>query len=229
MTSHATDTRRGTLRPENGDGASTARQTGEFQGDARRAFFLLYALFGATHTLRSDTRHELATNRTQLIRDAALASGKTCIACGQRAANKVGTYPVCALHRETVRARDANWKWKKNVRTRHARRILSRRCAWCGRRRNLNRHHEWTRGSWGHPPRPVVLCRRCHRIADCGSMRKVWWWRFRLLARHLLRLCIQPMARAHAPGLGGFSVLKQDHQYKQSDKRGEPLGNRVEQ
>jgi len=31
---------------------------------------------------------------------------------------------------------------------------------------------------------------------------------------------IQPMARAHAPGLGGFSVLKQDHQYKQSDKRG---------
>ena len=136
-------------------------------------------------------RQGLPTNRTQLIRDVALAFGKTCIACGRQAVSSVGNYPVCVRHRTTVRAPDPNWKWKNNVRTRHARRMGARACAWCGRRRGLTRHHDWAAGSRGRPPRPVVLCRRCHRIADSGSVAKVWYWRLKLVTRHctpLLRL-----------------------------------------
>ncbi len=38
-------------------------------------------------------------NRTRLIRDAALATGKTCIACGQDAVDRVCDYPVCERSR----------------------------------------------------------------------------------------------------------------------------------
>jgi hypothetical protein len=130
----------------------------------------------------------LLTNRTQLIRDVALAFGKTCIACGREAVGSVGNYPVCVRHRITVEPPDPNGKWKKNVRTRHARRIGARVCAWCGRRRGLTRHHDWSTGRWGRPPKPVVLCRRCHCVADSGSPGKVWYWRLQLVARRLWRL-----------------------------------------
>src|SRR5436309_14763956 len=43
-------------------------------------------------------------------------------------------------------------------------------------------------GSRGRPPRPVVLCRLCHRIADSGSVAKVWYWRLKLATRHFRRL-----------------------------------------
>lgn len=144
----------------------------------------------------------LLTNRTQLIRDVALASGKTCIACGREAVSSVGNYPVCVRHRTTVKSPDASWKWKNNVRTRHARRMGARACAWCGRRRGLTRHHDWSTGRWGRPPRPVVLCRRCHCVADSGSPGKVWYWRLQLVARRcrpllrLWRLLGGPRARA---------------------------------
>ncbi len=131
------------------------------------------------------------TNRTQLIRNFALATGSTCIACGRDAMSNVGRYPVCPRHEKTVQAPHPNWKWKNNVRTRHGRRIGARACAWCGRRRGLTRHHDWSTGRCGHPPKPVVLCRRCHRIADSGSAAKLWYWRFKLATRSwrpLLRL-----------------------------------------
>ena len=109
--------------------------------------------------------HELVTNRTRLIRDAALDSGKTCIACGRDAVGKVGDYPVCILHQTTVTPPDPLQHWKRNVRNRHGR-IPRRACQLCGRRRGLTHHHEWKGGEPGHPPRPIILCRRCHRIAD---------------------------------------------------------------
>ena len=86
----------------------------------------------------------------------------------------------------TVQARHSNWKWKNNVRHRHARTIWSPGCAWCGRRRGLTRHHDWSKGGWGHPPRPIVLCGRCHSIADSGSVMRIWCWRLKLLAWRLV-------------------------------------------
>jgi hypothetical protein len=159
-------------------------------GTHERSRFLGYVLLRCGHTMRKRSPGA-PTNRTQLIRDLALATGSTCIACGRDAMSNVGKYPVCPRHEKTVQAPHPNWKWKNNVRTRHARRMGARACAWCGRRRGLTRHHDWSKGGWGHPPRPVVLCRRCHRIADSGSVTKVWSWRLKLIARHckpLLRL-----------------------------------------
>src|SRR3989442_674795 len=50
--------------------------------------------FSALRILFAPTpHHELVTNRTRLIRDAALASGRTCIACGGDAVGKVGRLP----------------------------------------------------------------------------------------------------------------------------------------
>jgi len=134
-------------------------------GEASARVFLLYALFGAAYTLCADSPHELVTNRTRLIRDAALASGKTCIACGRDAVAKVGNYPVCAAHQVSVAQPDPDRDWKRNVRARH-KRIAMRACKWCGRRDRLSRHHEWKSGTKGQPPRPVVLCGLCHAIAD---------------------------------------------------------------
>jgi hypothetical protein len=76
--------------------------------------------FSAVSVFCVATLQGLLTNRTQLIRDVALAFGKTCIACGREAVSRVGSYPVCVRHRTTVELPDPNWKWKKNVRTRHA-------------------------------------------------------------------------------------------------------------
>ena len=152
----------------------------------RHAFFWLCTSHQSRYSGRPP-HQGLPTNRTQVIRDVALAFGKTCIACGREAVSRVGNYPVCARHRSTVTTPHPNWKWKKNVRTRHARRISARACAWCGRRRGLTRHHDWSRGRWGRPPRPVVLCRRCHVIANSGSPWKVWCWRLQIVARRLWR------------------------------------------
>jgi len=153
---------------------------------APRGFLVMS--FSPCRVFCAATRQGLLTNRTQLIRDVALAFGKTCIACGREAVSSVGNYPVCVRHRTTVKAPDPNWKWKNNVRTRHARRIGARACAWCGRRRGLTRHHDWSTGWWGRPPKPTVLCRRCHCVADSGSPGKVWYWRLQLVARRLWRL-----------------------------------------
>jgi hypothetical protein len=158
---------------------------------AQRTRFFGYVVSRSSDYRRRNHCAEFATNRTQLIRDFALATGSTCIACGRDAMSNVGRYPVCPRHEKTVQAPHPNWKWKNNVRTRHARRMGARACAWCGRRRGLTRHHDWSKGRWGHPPKPVVLCRRCHRIADSGSARKVWFLRLKLVTRHcepLLRL-----------------------------------------
>lgn len=108
-------------------------------------------------------------SRTQLIRDAALATGKTCIACGSDAVARVGQYPVCERHRDTVHAPDSRRHWKDNVRGRH-RRVRLRVCQRCGRTRNLTRHHDWTDGESGRPPKPVVLCRQCHVDAEMGGI-----------------------------------------------------------
>ena len=164
------------------DRSPRARNASRFSG---------YVFLTSVGILCRHPRQGLLTNRTQLIRDVALAFGKTCIACGREAVSSLGNYPVCVRHRTTVKSPDPNWKWKNNVRTRHARRIFARACAWCGRRRGLTRHHDWAAGSRGLPPRPVVLCRRCHRIADSGSAARVWYWRLKLATRSckpLLRL-----------------------------------------
>lgn len=137
-------------------------------GTRERTRFLGYVFLRCCYTMKKQSPGA-PTNRTQLIRDLALARGSTCIACGRDAMSNVGKYPVCPRHEKTVQAPHPNWKWKNNVRTRHARRMGARACAWCGRRRGLTRHHDWSKGRWGHPPKPVVLCRRCHRIADSGS------------------------------------------------------------
>jgi len=106
-------------------------------------------------------------SRTQLIRDVALATGKTCIACGANAVTQVGDYPVCERHRHTVHPPDPRQRWKKNVRDRHGRfRTRGKVCQRCGRKGNLTRHHDWADGTPGHPPRPVILCKRCHSSAD---------------------------------------------------------------
>ena len=163
------------------DRSPRARSASRFSG---------YAFLTSVRILCRHPRQGLLTNRTQLIRDVALAFGKTCIACGREAVSSVGNYPVCVRHRTTVKSPDPNRKWKNNVRARHARRIGARACAWCGRRRGLTRHHDWSTGRWGRPPKPVVLCRRCHRIAD-GSPGKLWSWRLQRVARRcrpLLRL-----------------------------------------
>ena len=96
-----------------------------------------------------------------MIRDEALATGRTCIACGDEAVTRVGDYPVCERHRSTVRAPDRDQNWKKNVRGRHAR-VPMRACARCGNTRNLTRHHDWAGAEPGRPPKVVVLCRECH-------------------------------------------------------------------
>ena len=102
-------------------------------------------------------------SRTQLIRDVALATGKTCIACGAQAVTRVGDYLTCERHRRTVHAPDPRQRWKKNVRDRHQRiRTRGKVCQQCGRKGNLTRHHDWASGTPGHPPRPVILCKRCH-------------------------------------------------------------------
>lgn len=102
-------------------------------------------------------------HRTRLIRDAALATGKTCIACGTNAVTRVGAYPVCERHRDTVSSPHPDQRWKKNVRCHHQRiRMQGKVCQRCGRRDNLTRHHDWADGTPGHPPRPVILCKRCH-------------------------------------------------------------------
>ena len=151
-----------------------------------RTRFFGYVVFRGSDTIGS-LREGRTTNRTQLIRDLAVASGSTCIACGRDAVSSVGQYPVCRLHEKTVQARDSNWKWKNNVRHRHARTIWSPECAWCGRRRGLTRHHDWSKGGWGDPPRPTVLCGRCHSIADSGSVMRIWCWRLKSLAWRLVR------------------------------------------
>ena len=108
---------------------------------------------------RSKTR----TNRTQLIRDAALVTGKTCIACGATAVTRVGDYPVCERHRHSVSPPDPDQRWKSNVRGRHQRiRTRGKVCQRCGRKDSLTRHHDWAGGTPGHPPRPIILCKRCH-------------------------------------------------------------------
>jgi len=105
--------------------------------------------------------------RTQLIRDAALATGRTCIACGAEAITRVGDYPVCERHRPTVFPPDPRQRWKKNVRDHHRRiRTRGQTCQRCGRKGNLTRHHDWANGTPGHPPRPVILCKRCHACVD---------------------------------------------------------------
>jgi len=38
-------------------------------------------------------------------------------------------------------------------------RIRMRACQGCGARNQLSRHHDWTMGTKGQPPRPIVLCR----------------------------------------------------------------------
>ncbi len=158
----------------------------------RASRFSGYVFLTSVGILCRHARQGVLTNRTQLIRDVALAFGKTCIACGREAVSSVGNYPVCVRHRTTVKSPDPNWKWKNNVRTRHARRIFARACVWCGRRRGLTRHHDWTAGCRGRPPRPVVLCRRCHRIANSGSVAKVWYWRLKLATRHF-RPLLRPL------------------------------------
>jgi hypothetical protein len=60
-------------------------------------------------------------NRTRLIRDSSLATGKTCIACGKEANANIGDYAVCEQHRVTVSAPDPLQHWKRNVRNRHGR------------------------------------------------------------------------------------------------------------
>ena len=158
--------------------------------------FFGYVRVLGLHILSGYCLSELFTNRTQIIRNDALATGRTCIACGRAAPGRVGNYPVCPRHQMTVKARDHNWKWKNNVRTRHARHIHARACAWCRRRRGLTRHHDWSKGSFGHPPRPVVLCRRCHRIADSRSTWKVLVWRLQLAA-HRLRQLLRSLSVFH--------------------------------
>ena len=104
-------------------------------------------------------------NRTRLIRDAALATGGSCIACGGDAVAKVGAYPVCERHECTVSAPHSNQRWKRNVRG-HSRRIRMRQCGSCGGRNHLTRHHDWPSGARGRPPRPIVVCRRCHATLE---------------------------------------------------------------
>src|SRR6266545_3788084 len=106
-------------------------------------------------------------HRTQLIRDVALTTGKTCIACGAEAVARIGDYPVCERHRRTVSPPDPRQRWKKNVRDHH-RRIGTRGkvCQRCGRKDSLTRHHDWASGTLGQPPRPVILCKRCHASVE---------------------------------------------------------------
>jgi hypothetical protein len=112
-------------------------------------------------------------NRTKLTRDAALLSGKTCIACGAPAVSRVGEYPVCPRHCQTVSAPAPDQRWKKNVRDRHQR-IPTRgsACGVCGRRDNLTRHHDWAGGAPGHPPRPIILCKGCHTLVEKGPQKR---------------------------------------------------------
>ena len=131
----------------------------------RARVFLLYALFGVTLTLSADSRQGRDINRTRMIRDSSLATGRTCIACGRDALAKVGGYAVCARHQATVLAPGPEQQWKKNVRSRH-KRIPMRACQWCGGLNHLTRHHDWMTGTRGQPPRPLILCRRCHAIAE---------------------------------------------------------------
>lgn len=109
-------------------------------------------------------------NRTQLIRDAALATGKTCIACGATAVTRVGAYPVCEHHRHTVSPPDPDQRWKRNVRNRHQGiRTRGKACQLCGRKDNLTRHHDWSGGVPGRPPSPIILCKRCHANVERGA------------------------------------------------------------
>jgi hypothetical protein len=103
-----------------------------------------YALPAESRTLgrmrRSRQRHrplEERAIRTRMLRDVALATGKTCTACGAEAVTPVG-------HR----------------------RIRRRICVRCGRKRGLTRHHDWSTGEPGRPPRPIVLCRKCHDAVE---------------------------------------------------------------
>lgn len=110
-------------------------------------------------------------NRTRLIRDEALATGKTCISCGAKADTRVGDYPVCSRHRHTVHPPDPRQRWKKNVRDHHQRiETRGKICQRCGRTDNLTRHHDWASGTPGHPPRPVILCKRCHTRVDARPL-----------------------------------------------------------
>jgi len=104
-------------------------------------------------------------NRTRFFRDRALATGKTCLACGREATGRVGDYPVCARHQGTVLAPDPEQRWKRNVRGHH-KQIRMDACEWCGARTHLTRHHDWAKGIKGQPPKPTILCRRCHVRAD---------------------------------------------------------------
>jgi hypothetical protein len=41
-------------------------------------------------------------------------------------------------------------------------------CQRCGREGSLTRQHDWTNGTPGHPPRPIILCTRCHGSVEKG-------------------------------------------------------------
>ncbi len=61
-------------------------------------------------------------------------------------------------------------------------RAAGRRCRWCGRSGRLEVHHRTYRHLGAERPGDlVVLCRRCHRIADvlrwCGVRLRRWWRR----------------------------------------------------
>ena len=127
--------------------------------------FFAYALVPTRSYVDPRPRHECEINRTRLIRDAALATGTSCIACGLDAVAKLGKYPVCVRHQRTVTQPAPDQHWKANVRAHH-KRIPMRACQWCGSRKRLSRHHEWKTGWKGQPPRPIVLCGLCHAVAD---------------------------------------------------------------
>jgi len=90
---------------------------------------------------------------------------------------------VCERHRDTVSSPHPDQRWQKNVRCHHQRiRMQGKVCQRCGRRDNLTRHHDWADGTPGHPPRPVILCKRCHASIERpgGGVGRVFWWLRRL-------------------------------------------------
>jgi hypothetical protein len=111
---------------------------------------------------RSRKRHRQLDERSirsRMIRDTAIATGRTCIACGDLGGGVRRPVSACERHQHTVEAPHPNQRWKKNVRDHHQR-IRIRICVRCGRKRGLTRHHDWSTGEPGRTPKPVVLCRK---------------------------------------------------------------------
>jgi len=133
----------------------------------------------------------------------------TCIVCNEQVFRWVTLHNgqvagFCSTHAAKLRGADGDARWKDNRRKRDRRRVPLDKCAECGAKDRLGRHHEWRAKGEPMGP-PIVLCRPCHDraegyviISQCPVCRQVVQGATKLRI-HLRRKHGMAAVRAKAP------------------------------